>query len=154
MTQETITHETLRELASAGAIREAAVVAQGARWALWVRYGDQERILAASRTRRPRHWTNLNSVVRYLRSLGIDRFTTDARHYDPEQPGQKRPDRAEALRQAHEAAEYDRWFREQVQQALDEADSPNVQWLTTDEMKERMERWLTERYGPRPANLP
>lgn len=56
------------------------------------------------------------------------------------------------MQQVHEAAEYDRWFREQVQQALDEADSPNAEWLTTDEMKESMERWLTEHYGPKPEN--
>ena len=34
----------------------------------------------------------------------------------------KRPDRAEALKRAHEAAEHDAWFREQVRSALDEAD--------------------------------
>ncbi|WP_446662251.1 antitoxin PaaA2 family protein, partial [Escherichia coli] len=31
-----------------------------------------------------------------------------------------RPDRAEALKRAHEAAAYDAWFREQVQAAIDD----------------------------------
>ena len=31
-----------------------------------------------------------------------------------------RPDRAEVLKRAHEAAAYDRWFRSQVQVALDD----------------------------------
>ena len=154
MPPETITHTTLSELAAAGAIREAAAVAHGSHWSLVVRYGGIERVLAARKTKKPRSWAHLDSLVRYLAEIGIRQFTTDAHHYDPKQPRQKRPDRAEALRQAHEAAEHDRWFREQVQQALDEADSPDAQWLTTDEMKASMERWLTERYGPKPANLP
>ena len=36
-----------------------------------------------------------------------------------------RPDRAEALKRAHEAAAYDRWFRSQVQVALDDP-RPNI----------------------------
>ncbi len=31
-----------------------------------------------------------------------------------------RPDRAAALKRAHEAAAYDKWFRSQVQEALDD----------------------------------
>lgn len=151
MTAEIITHTTLRELAAAGAVCEAAAVAHGSRWALVVRYGGTERVLAARKTKQPRSWAHLDSLVRYLAEIGIRQFTTDARNYDPDQPGQKRPDRAEALRQAHEAAEYDRWFREQVQQALDEADSPDAQWLTTEELFDGLEKRLARKHGARPA---
>jgi hypothetical protein len=93
-----------------------------------------------------RSWANLNSVVRYLSDLGIHEFVTDARNYDPSQKTLKRPDKAEALRRAHEAAEHDKWFREQVQQALDDPRPP----ISHEDMKRRMERWLMKQYGPRP----
>jgi len=147
MTAELITHTTLRELVAAGAVREVAAVAHGSRWSLVVRYGGIERVLAARKTKQPRSWAHLDSLARYLAEIGIRQFTTDARDYDPDQPGQKRPDRAEALRQAHEAAEYDRWFREQVQEALDDP-RPSI---PHEEVTARMEAWLTERYGPRPT---
>lgn len=35
-------------------------------------------------------------------------------------PKPSRPDRAEALKRAHEAAAYDAWFREQVQASIDD----------------------------------
>ncbi len=147
MSAETITHNTLRELAAAGAIHEATAVAEGSRWSLRVRYGDRERVLTARKTRQPRRWAHLDSLARYLAGLGIHRFITDSLHYDPEQPGATRPDRAEALRHAHEAAEYDRWFRDQVQQALDDP-RPSI---PHEEFKEKMEAWMLERYGPRPS---
>ncbi len=149
MSAETITQDTLRELLAAGAIHEAVALADGSRWSLVVRYGGIERVLAARRSRKPRSWAHLDSLVRYLGELGIRQFSTDARNYDPSQPGQKRPDRAKALRQAHEAAEYDRWFREQVQEALDDP-RPSI---PHEEAMARMEAWLTERYGPRPDKL-
>ncbi len=151
MPAETITHATLRELAAAGAIREAAAVAHGSRWSLIVRYGGVERVLTARRTRQPRSWAHLDSLARYLAEIGIRQFTTDIRDYDPDQPGRKRPDRAEALDQAREAAEYDRWFREQVQAALDEADRPDAQWLTTDELFDGLEKRLARKHKVRPV---
>ncbi len=149
MPAETITHATLRELAAAGVIREAAAVAHGSRWSLIVRHGGVERILTARKTRQPRSWAHLDSLARYLAEIGIRQFTTDIRDYDPDQPGRKRRGRAEASDQAREAAEYDRWFREQVQAALDDPRPA----ISHEQMKARMEAWLTERYGPKPDPL-
>ena len=147
MSTETISHTTLRELAAAGAVREAAAVAQGSRWSLIVRYGGVERVLAARKTKEPRSWAHLDSLTRYLAEIGIRQFTTDARNYDPDQPaGQRRPDRAEALRRAHEAADYDRWFRAQVQKALDDP-RPAVPHK---EAMAWVEKELERRIGPRP----
>ncbi len=146
MPAETITHATLRELAAAGAIREAAAVAHGSRWSLTVRHGGVERVLAARRTRQPRSWAHLDSLARYLAEIGIRQFTTDIRDYDPDQPGRKRPDRADALDQVREAAEYDRWFREQVQAALDDPRPA----IPHDEAMAWVEAELERRIGPRP----
>lgn len=146
MTAKIITHATLRELAAAGAIHEAAAVAHGSRWTLVIRYGGSERVLAARKKKQPRSWAHLDSLARYLAEIGIHQFTTDIRNYDPNQPGQKRPDRSEALRQAHEAAAYDRWFRAQVQEALNDP-RPSIPHV---EAMDRVEKELERRIGQRP----
>ncbi len=145
-TQETISHQTLKELAQAGVALEARAVADGPAWSVVVCQAGRERVLTARNSRRARTWSNLNSVAKYLQGVGIRQFTADASRFDPDRRKSSRPDRAEALRQAHEAAEYDRWFREQVQQALEDPRPA----ISHEEMKARMEAWLTERYGPRP----
>ncbi|WP_338522749.1 hypothetical protein NUH87_22595 [Pseudomonas batumici] len=55
-----------------------------------------------------------------------------------------RPDRAEALKRTYGAAEHDKWFREQVQQGLAEADDPNTQWVSHEEAKSS---WAAKRAG-------
>jgi hypothetical protein len=104
MSAESIDHRTLAELIEAGAIRQAIAVANGRAWALRVRYGAIEKTLRATNSRAVRTWSRLDSLIRYLRELGIRECQVDARNYDPDQAGtQRRPDRAAALRRAHEA---------------------------------------------------
>jgi len=38
------------------------------------------------------------------------------------------------MRQAHQAAAHDKWFRAQVEQALQEADDPNTVWLSNEKV--------------------
>jgi hypothetical protein len=85
----------------------------------------------------------METLVAYLREIGISRFDVDAADYAAEVSlSRKRPDRAEALRKTHEAAEHDRWFREQVEEGLKEADDPNTEWVTNDEAKRE---WAAKR---------
>jgi hypothetical protein len=143
-TQATIDHGTLSRLVEAGAVRAAHVIGQAGGWVLSFKYGMAERFLAAQRSGKVRLFRKLETVVDYLKGLGVSRFEVDASGYDAaaakERP--KRPDRAEALRKAHEAAEHDRWFREQVQQALDEADAPGAALIPHEEVKAR---WVAKR---------
>ena len=121
MTTETVDHHTLVRLVEAGAVRGAHVVGQKGGWAVLVRYGMQERPLAAQRSRNVRLFRRFETMVSYLKGLGIARFDVDAAEYDPDPlQSTRRPDRAEALRRAHAAAAYDAWFREQVQASLDD----------------------------------
>ena len=121
MTAETIDHNTLSCLVEAGAVRAAHVVGQLGGWGVVVKYGMTERPLAASRSREVRLFKKLETVVSYLKEIGISRFDVDAANYDAAQlKTYSRPDRAEAMRQAHEAAAHDKWFRAQVQQGLDD----------------------------------
>lgn len=136
MTKETIDHGTLSRLVEAGAVRGAHVVGQKGGWAVLVRYGTTERLLAAQRSRQVRVWRKFETLVGYLREIGIAQFDVDAVHYDPDPlQANKRPDRAAALRRAHEAAEHDQWFRAEVQAAVIEADDPATQWISHDEAK-------------------
>lgn len=118
---ETIDHGTLSRLVEAGAVRGAHIVGQCGGWAVLVKYGMTERPLAAQRSRQVRMFRKFETLVSYLKEIGIDRFDVDAANYDAATATTaRRPDRAEALKRAHEAAAYDAWFREQVQASIDD----------------------------------
>jgi hypothetical protein len=142
---ETIDHTTLSRLVEAGAVRGAHVVGQAGGWAVMVRYGMAERPLAAQRSRQVRLFKRMETLVAYLREVGISRFDVDAADFSAETaPARRRPDRAEALRRAHEAVEHDKWFREQVEIGVREADDPNAKWISHDEVQQRWEKRRAE----------
>ena len=142
MTRSTIDHATLAQLAGAGAIDRTLVVGQTGGWSIVVRYGKSEHPLAAQRSRQVRLFKKMETLVSYLRDVGISQFDVDASDYAAEPA--KRPDRAEALKRAHEAAEHDRWFREQVQIGLREADDPNTVWISNEDMEKEWEEMRVE----------
>jgi len=142
MTRSTIDHATLTQLAVAGAIDKTLVVGQTGGWSIVVRYGKSEHPLAAQRSRQVRLFKKMETLVSYLRDVGISQFDVDATDYEADPA--KRPDRADALKRAHEAAEHDRWFREQVQIGLREADDPNTVWISNEEMEKEWEEMRAE----------
>jgi hypothetical protein len=118
---EIINHGTLARLVEAGAVHGAHIVGQPGGWAVMVRYGMHERPLAAQRSRNVRLFRKFETLVSYLKKVGIARFDVDSSNYDPDTPKTtRRPDRAEALKRAHEAAAHDAWFREQVRASIDD----------------------------------
>jgi hypothetical protein len=120
-TSSMIDHSALTKLIDAGAVRGAQVVAQPQGWSLLIQCGQHERPLAAQRSRKVRTWRKLETLVGYLHGLGVTRFDVDASGFDRTHPtNTPRPDRSDALKKAHEAAAYDKWFRAKVQEALDE----------------------------------
>jgi len=143
MAMDTIDHGTLAELVEAGALRGAHVVGQPGGWSLRVKYGAAERSLAAQRSRQVRVFRRMETLVSYLKEVGIERFDVDAADYEAE-GGKSRPDRAEAMRRAHEAAAHDKWFREQVEAAVREADDPNTEWVPHEVVKQDMARHRAE----------
>lgn len=139
MSTETIDHNTLARLVEGGAVRSTRVVGQPGGWGVIVQYGKAERPLAATRSRRVRIFKKLETVVAYLKDMGINRFDVDTANYDPSSiKTYSRPDRAAAMKHAHEAAAHDQWFRDQVKQALDEADDPATHWVPHELVKEDM----------------
>ena len=138
MPAETIDHATLVRLVEAHAIQGAHVFGQPGGWGLLVRHGSAERRLAAARGGRVRVFRKLDTLVGYLKDLGISRFEVDAASFDPRAASAyTRPGASEPLRHAHAAAAYDRWFREQVAQGLKEADDPTTQWISNETRRTR-----------------
>lgn len=125
MATKFIDQKTLAQLVAAKAVRAAHVVGHGNGWALAVQYGMTERFLAAKRGDE-RVFRKLDTLVSFLRGMGISQFDVNAAGYDPQCVERvARPDRAAALKEAHAARAYDKWFREQVQESLDDP-RPNV----------------------------
>ena len=121
MSTETIDHTTLTKLAEAGVVRSAHAVGQLGGWGILVKYGMTERALAAQRSHRVRIFRKLETLVAYLKGIGIPRFDVDAANYNSDTAAmRKRPDRAAAMKSAHEAAAYDKWLKAEIQEAIDD----------------------------------
>ena len=119
MAAELIDHTTLSRLVEAGAVHNAHVIGQKGGWGVLIRYGRHERTLVAQRSRRMRLFKKLETVVAYLKEVGLARFEVDAKDFDPAHlRTYSRPDRAVALKRAHEAAEHDTWLRAEVHAAI------------------------------------
>ncbi|GLS19042.1 hypothetical protein GCM10007874_20590 [Labrys miyagiensis] len=145
MTAQTIDHATLSTLVEAGMVRNAHVVGRPEGWSIQVRYGQNQRTLIAQRGRHARVFRRLDTLVSYLKDVGIAEFDVDATAYEPDSAkAPTRPDRSEALRKAHEAAAYDAWFREEIQKAIDEADDPNTVWISQEEADADWEKQRAE----------
>lgn len=135
---DTIDGKAVKNLAGAHALNGAVVFGQPGGFAVLVKYGANERAVAAQRSRRMRIWRNLNTAAAYVRDeLGIARFEIDMTEHDPTAVERKRPDTAERQRQLHEAAEHDAWFRGQVQKALDGVKDGSNQAIPEDEWAAR-----------------
>lgn len=129
----TIDHLTLARLVEAGAVSATQIVCNPGGWGVVVRYGATESSLAASRSKEVRLFKRLETLVAYLKQLGISRFEVDAAGFDSAAvKSYSRPDTSATLKQAHAALAHDRWFRDQVGKALEEADEPSTQWVSNE----------------------
>lgn len=95
--RETIREPTLRELIEANSITSAIMIGQKGGFAISIRCGATERLLANSRGE-VRLFSNLTTLATYLRRLGISHFEVDTANYEASRLRPARPDRAEALR--------------------------------------------------------
>ncbi|WP_189660497.1 MULTISPECIES: hypothetical protein [Pseudomonas] len=120
-------HANLSRMAESGRINATHIVGQPGGWAVQVDVNHQEHVLIAQRSGNVRLFKKFETLVTYLLDLGIDHFQVDASTFDPSQLSTyQRPDRAQALKRAHEAAAYEGWFAEQVEASLKDA-SPVIE---------------------------
>lgn len=115
----TIDHNTLAHLIEAGAVLGADIVGQPGGWRIVVKYGVSERMLAARRGA-VRVFKRFETLVTYLKELGIAEYRVNAADYDPAsaKAHKMRPDASERLKRAHEAAAYDAWLQSKVAVSL------------------------------------
>jgi len=121
MTRDTIDHVTLSRLVEANAVNGANIIGQAGGWGVVIKYGVTERALAARRGT-VRVFRKFETLVGYLKDMGVAKFQVDATSYDPIALKLSRSNEGAGTRMkaAHEAAAYDKWFRAQVQEALDD----------------------------------
>lgn len=127
MSTHTIDTAMARKMVEASAIRGASIIGIPGGWSVMLKLGLTEKPLGTQRTDRPRTWRSLDTVIEYLKNelhiVRIDQL--DASNYGPgDVLRTARPDASERMRRAHEAADYDKWFRSQVQEALDDTTPP------------------------------
>lgn len=67
-------------------------------WNLYVETDEQVRILTSTRSKSPRRFAKMQTMVDYLRDLGITQFTVHLTHVPTPAP-RTRPDRSKALKQ-------------------------------------------------------
>lgn len=126
ITHDTIDHNTLAHLVEAGAVRGADVIGQPGGWGVVIKYGMTERALAARRGA-VRSFKKFETLVGYLKGIGIAEYRVNAANFDPvvANISSARPDSSQRLKHAHAAAAYNKWFEAEVQEAIDD-DSPTI----------------------------
>ena len=133
---ETIDGKTLSELVEAGAVKGVHIVGQKGGWTVVVCCGTTEMPLAAQRNNAVRNFRKLETLVSYLRGIGIQRFDVDAIHYDP----------------ADRTVAHDVWFREQVKTSIDDP-RPSISSEAVEAKFAAKRAALRNLSGPLPAHL-
>ena len=138
-TSNTIDTAMAKRMAAASAIQGASIIGQPGGWSVVLKLGLHEHPLGAQRTDKPRTWRSLDRAVAYVKDeLHIARFELlDATNHSEGPPvaGRSPIASSERLRHAHEAAAHDKWFRDQVAEAIKEADAPDAQWVSDADAK-------------------
>ena len=145
MNAQTIDTAMAKRLVEASAICGASIIGQPGGWSVVLKLGVQNKTLGAQRSEKPRMWRSLDRCVDYLKKeLRIARFDLlDSTDYsDVELTGTTRADASSRLRRTHEAAAHDKWFRAQVEQAVQLADEPNAEWVSNEDANKR---WAEKR---------
>ena len=98
-TANTIDHVTLGHLVQAGAIRGADVIGCPEGWGVVVKYGMNERALAARRGA-VRTFRKFETLVGYLKELGISQYQVNAANFDVQRSSGDRREAQEKCKQS------------------------------------------------------
>jgi hypothetical protein len=149
---QNLTLEQLRATAQAGGISSVTLRAEGGSFLISVatRSGGNG-LLVTTRAKEPRRFADPRHVMLLLREMGIATAQIDTSNWNPAEgtTGTPRPDRAAAMKRAHEAVAHDRWFRAQVEEGLREVADPATLLLPHEqvmaEMKATIDRVTAEK---------
>lgn len=124
----TMTLEQLRATASAGGVVGVTLKGQGSRFLMEISTrSGQDAFLVKARSTEPRRFGSPNSALLVLRDIGIAVAQIDVTNWNPDQKEvtQSRESRAQAMREAHEAAAYNNWLASEIQASIDDR-RPNL----------------------------
>ena len=120
---QSMTIEQLRAASNAGGVSGVTLKGQGGAFLVQIatRSGSGA-VLSKARSTEPRRFGSPNSALIVLRDLGIAVAQLDATNWNPDQKEvtQNRDSRAQAMRQAHEAAAYNQWLAGEIQASIDD----------------------------------
>lgn len=148
-TSSTIDHNTLAHLVEAGAVRGADVIGQAGGWRVVIKYGmtETERALAARRGA-VRIFKKFESLVKYLKEIGIAEYRVNAANYSPVAlHSVSRPDVTQRLKTTYDAAAYDKWFRAKVAKSLAGIADGSNPVIPDDEWAAERAQWEREAAG-------
>jgi hypothetical protein len=144
-TRDTIDHVTLSHLVEAGAIRGASIVGQPGGWGVVIQYGMTERALAAKRGA-VRVFRKFETLVAYLKGIGVTRYQVDATQFDPVAitVERHRQDASERMKAAHEAAAYNAWLKAKVDASLAGIEDGSNPIIPDEEWEAERAQWQRE----------
>jgi hypothetical protein len=137
---QTMTLEQLRATTDAGGVLGVTLQAQGGAFYVNIETRRGEAMFVSTKEKKPRKFIDPRKAMMLLREIGLRTMRVNAEQWRPEEiefEKRQRPDSAELLKRKHQAADYDTWFRNAVEGALDKAGSPDAVWLSSDDMKSR-----------------
>lgn len=130
--------ESLRALVAAGSIQSATIQGQKGGYTIVASMGRQQRPLG-TKFGAVRVFGNTDTAVKLLRELGLFQFNLDVSNYEAGRLRAARPDVTEKARTAAALLAHDRWFREQVIEAIAKDQRGTATWHEHDAMWDELE---------------
>jgi len=131
---KTINHNALKHLAEANAVTTAHADADGDIWSLKVLVGNDEKVVMAKNSGEPRKWRKLDTLAKYLKGIGLEKFEINISNFDPSVKSLQRPDSASTLKRTHREANISIMEKSNKASALIPEDNKSIQ-----EVKEKWE---------------
>jgi len=140
---QSITLEQLRTANKTGGVSSVTLKGMGGAFFVQVatRNGTQA-VLSKARSSEPRRFGNPAAALNVLLDLGITDGRFDASEWNPaeRQPAPGKSGRALALRKAHEAAAYNDWLANEIQEAIDDPEPTIPHDQVMKRMDERIQK--------------
>jgi len=135
---QNLTLNQFRTVTEAGGLLSVSLVAKGGTFHVEAETRKGLAVLVKARGNALREFRNPAKAMLLLRELGVREMRTDTRQWQPEQaeiPAYSRPDRAQAMNDALEAADLKRTLEARIK----EADDPNTVWIDHDQLFDELE---------------
>lgn len=120
---KTFTIDQVRSAVASGGVLSANLRPVGSMFALEFETRNGTAMLIAAVSKQVRRFGNPAKAFEIVRDLGLEGGRYSVAQWRPDEretDRPTRPDKSATLKAAHEAAAYDKWFRGQVQEAIDD----------------------------------